>query len=215
MENVFHFRICVAAFALACLLSGCGSSKTAAPGGTEKGTDKNFYGLEIKLNECQELAEESPVTRAWGEGLSTRLSFAKTYAEGQARAALARTIAPIIKTASEENGIDYSKASSSATEGAIATDEGAKGNQITTQIAEAVVENAVVIKTNQYMQPNRQYHVFVCVEYMGGSSAMARNISDNVKQRVSDEERMKMNYDFQKFEEKVRAELDKKNAQRR
>ena len=78
-----------------------------------------------------------------------------------------------------------------------------------------MVENAVVIKTNQYMQPNRQYHVFVCVEYMGGSSAMARNISDNVKQRVSDEERMKMNYDFQKFEEKVRAELDKKNAQRR
>ena len=50
--------------------------------------------------------------------------------------------------------------------------------------------------------------------YTDSQNAIAY-ISDNVKQRVSDEERMKMNYDFQKFEEKVRAELDKKNAQRR
>ena len=207
-----QMKLMVAIFSAAALLTSCGSSKTAAPGGTEKGTKNTVWGLDIQLNECQVLAEKKPVTRAFGEGLSTRLSYAKTYAEGQARAALARTIAPIIKSAAEDSGLDFTKASSSDMDGASVTDEGSKRNNITLQIADAVVANSVVIKVNQYLQPNRQYHVFVCVEYMGGTSDMAKKIARGVTQRISDEDRMKMNYDMSKFEEKVEKELKKRDV---
>lgn len=79
------------------------------------------------------------------------------------------------------------------------------------QIAQEVIANTVVIKTNQYMQPNRQYHVFVCVEYQGGASEMAEQITKKLEQMVPDEERIKMEYQFQKFHEEIQKELEKQN----
>lgn len=64
------------------------------------------------------------------------------------------------------------------------------------------------------MQPNRQYHVFVCVEYQGDMSNMTNNIVKKVKQKVPDEDRLKMEYQFNKFEEKIKEELEKKNKER-
>lgn len=194
------------------LFSGCGGSKNVTtPGGSTVGTKPSAWGTEIELNECQVLAEASPATRAYGEATNHRLSFAKTYAEGQARAALARAIAAKIRTASNEADLAWEKFSGTASEGQSVVDEGGKADGLTLQIAEQVVENTVVIKTNQYMQPNRQYHVFVCVEYQGDASGMASKIAEKVKQQVPDEERIKMEYQFKKFEEKIQQELEKMN----
>ena len=61
------------------------------------------------------------------------------------------------------------------------------------------------------MQPNRQYHVFVCVEYQGDASSMSNKIVDRVKQLVPDEDRIKMEYQFQKFAEEIEKELAKRS----
>lgn len=197
---------------LACMLCACGGSKqvvSTTPSGVTKGTKATVWGTELELNECQLLAEESPATRAYGEATNVRLSFAKSYAEGQARAALARAIAGKITTATAESDCGWQKYAGTETEGQSATDQGSKADGSTFQIASEIIQNAVVIKTNQYMQPNRQYHVFVCIEYQGDASAMAKSISERIKQQVPDEERMKMEYQFQKFEEKIKEELEK------
>lgn len=135
----------------------------------------------------------------------------KSYAEGQARAALARAVSAIIKTATSESDLSWEKYSGTIAEGQSVTDEGSKGDGKILQIAEEVIGNTVVIKTNQYMQPNRQYHVFVCVEYQGDASSMSNKIVDRVKQLVPDEDRIKMEYQFQKFAEEIEKELAKRS----
>lgn len=168
-----RIEIIVCVFAMICLLSACGGSKqVTTPSGNTKGTKQSAWGTEIELNECQLLAEESPATRVYGEATNHRLSFAKAYAEGQARAALARAVSAIIKTATNEADLSWEKYAGTTSEGQSVTDEGSKGDGKVLQIAEEIVGNTVVIKTNQYMQPNRQYHVFVCVEYQGDASSM-------------------------------------------
>lgn len=207
-----HLKFIIAGLAAICLLNSCGGSKNATtPSGYTKGTKSTAWGTEIELNECQLLAEESPATRAYGEGTNHRLSFAKTYAEGQARAALARAVSSYITAASKEAGLNWNQYAGNDTEGQSATDEGSKGDLEVQQIAQEVIANTVVIKTNQYMQPNRQYHVFVCVEYQGGASEMAEQITKKLEQMVPDEERIKMEYQFQKFHEEIQKELEKQN----
>ena len=213
MKNKNIFRVIALCVIATTMFSACGSSqKVTTPGGTTKGTKQSAWGTEIELNDCQALAEKSPATRAWGEATNHRLSFAKAYAEGQARAALARAIASIIKTATNEADLQWEKYSGTITEGSAGTDEGSKAEGKAFQLAEQTVENTVVIKTNQYMQPNRQYHVFVCIEYQGDASSMANNIVNKVKQQVPDEDRLKMEYQFSKFEEKIKEELAKQKG---
>ena len=53
-----------------------------------------------------------------------------------------------------------------------------------------------------------QYHVFVCLEYQGDIAAKAADITDRIKQQVSDEDRQKMEEEFQEFEQKVQRELE-------
>ena len=217
MYNIFKeitMKVVKMLMAVAIVLSvfGCGSSKQAVtPGGSTKGTSQTPWGSELKLNECQILAEESPATRAYGEATNHRLSFAKAYAEGQARAALARAVSAIVRTATNESDLQWEKFAANAVEGQSVVDEGAKGDGMVLQIAEEVIGNTVVIKTNQYMQPNRQYHVFVCVEYQGDASEMANKIVDKIRQQIPDEERIKMEYQFQQFEKKIQEELAKQS----
>lgn len=209
MKHIFSFALL--GFIIIAFSSCGGSKQVTTPSGSSVGTKPSPWGTEIELNECQLLAEESPATRAYGEATNHRLSFAKAYAEGQARAALARAIGTIIKTATNESDLSWEKYAGTNSEGQAVTDEGSKGDGMVLQISEEVVSNAVVIKTNQYMQPNRQYHVFVCVEYQGDASSMANSIVDKIEQQVPDEERMKMEYQFQKFKEEIEKELAKRN----
>ncbi|MBO5187264.1 MAG: hypothetical protein J6B91_09515 [Prevotella sp.] len=215
MKSKSIFRVMALCVVTTAMFCACGSSqKTVTPGGTTKGTQQSSWGTKKEESDSQKEAEKSPATRSWGEAVNHRLSFAKSYAEGQARAALARAISGIIKTATQESDLQWNKYAGSETEGSSVTDEGSKADGLYLQIAEEIVSNTVVIKTDTYMQPNRQYHVFVCVEYQGDMSNMTNNIVKKVKQKVPDEDRLKMEYQFNKFEEKIKEELEKKNKER-
>ena len=77
------------------------------------------------------------------------------------------------------------------------------------QIAEHVLTNVVVMKTSIFQKPNGLYHVYVCVEQQDSPTTMASKIKNSISQQVSDEERLKMEYQFKKFEETVEKELGK------
>ncbi len=86
------------------------------------------------------------------------------------------------------------------------------GTNYSLQIAKEIVSNSVIINTDTYMQPNRQYHVYVCVEYQGDASTMKKKIIDKIEQKIPDEDRIKMKYELQKFEQKIDEELAKMKA---
>jgi hypothetical protein len=188
------------------ILASCGSSKvvTEDVSGRTKPND-SLHGAGIELTLSEQMALERPETRASGEGLSSRLAQAKIYAEGQARGALARAISSIIKTASEECGLGWEKYAGNGSEGNSVNDEGTKSENKTQQIANELVQNAVVIHQDNFVQPDRRYKVFVCLEYRGD----AKSIVNKIKQQIPDEDRMKMEYEFQQFEKKVNEELSK------
>lgn len=198
-----------------CLLCSCGSSKHAAytPGGTTKGTSPSADGLRLEDNECMILQEEKPTTRAWGNARNFDLSTAVAIAEGDARAKMARAIATAVTTATQQSNFNITQYAGNSTEGQEATDSGNKQNALVKQLAKEVVENAVVIKTTRYILPNRQYNIYVCLEFQGGTSGMSKRIVEKVKQQISDEDRMKMEYEFQKFQKSVDEELAKMKMQ--
>lgn len=183
------------------MLTNCGSSKKATTG---RVSDEK----KIELDECIVMADGNP-NRAFGEATNGRLSYAKQYAEGQARAALARKISTAIETATKEMDLQWNKSAYSGDEGAMAMDEGSKAEGKSQQIAKLVLENVVVMKTSVYQKPNGLYHVYVCVEQQDAPAKMASKISNQVKQQVSDEERLKMEYQFQNFEKSIEKELEK------
>ena len=188
------------------ILASCGSSKVVTEDVSSRTKPKDsLHGAAIELTLSEQMALERPETRASGEGLSSRLAQAKIYAEGQARGALARAISSIIKTASEESGLGWEKYAGNGSEGNSVNDEGTKSQNMTQQIANELVQNAVVIHQDNFVQPDRRYKVFVCLEYRGD----AKSIVNKIKQQIPDEDRIKMEYEFQKFEKKINEELSK------
>lgn len=190
----------------AMVLSSCGGSKGVAMQDT---TPKK---VKLALDECQELAMQKPEQRAWGEGINFSLSSASNAAELQARAKFARAIAAKIIAAEQSSGLTYRQNSTNMKTSESVRDEGAKSNEDIMSIAEETIKNTVIIKTSQYMMQDGSYQVFVCLEYKEGVAKMAEEITNKVKQRVSDEDRMKMEFEFSKFRERMQEELKKMNT---
>lgn len=203
MKEIKNFIFVLAA---AFVLSSCGGSKqTIAPSNLPART-------KIAKDECQLLQEKRPEIRAWGEGISYSLSSASNAAELQARAKFARALNAKVKAIEGSQNFDYNKSSTNGREGATVRDEGANRNGMQLSDAEEVIRNAVIINTSQFMLQDGSYQVFVCLEYKEGVAKMAEDITEKVKQRVSDEDRIKMQYEFQKFRELIEKELKTMNT---
>jgi hypothetical protein len=136
---------------------------------------------------------------------------AKNLAEAQARGQFARAISAKIKTASGEESFGYNSYSGDLQSGNSVQDQGSKSNDFTLSVAEGVVANTVIIKTIKFKLPNQQYEYWVCLEYQKGVAEMATEIAKKVDQKISDEERLKMNFEFDQFRKKMEAELEKMN----
>ena len=85
MKRIMYF---VSAIFVAQMFVACGGVKQVVSGGSSSSSSSSVgtFGTEIQISEAQAYAEEKPETRAWGEAKNSRLSYAKTLAEGQARA---------------------------------------------------------------------------------------------------------------------------------
>lgn len=186
--------------------TNCGSSKK---GVSMAGPTR----VKLALDECQELAQAKPATRAWGEGINFSLSEATAAAELSAREKFARAISSAIKTAQSSDGLSYRQSSTDMKQGNSVRDEGSKFNTMSMSIAEEVVRSTPIIKTSQYQQIDGSYQVFVCLEYQAGVGQLAKDVAQKVQQRVSDEDRMKMNFEFEKFRQRVEEEMKKTKAE--
>ncbi|GHT43440.1 hypothetical protein AGMMS49965_17210 [Bacteroidia bacterium] len=182
------------------MITGCGSVKPVAQA---KGAQV------LQSNVCQELQEASPSTRAVGQGTHFKEQTARNIAETQARAAFARALSSKIKTATSEETLGYDLYSGDGASGAAVSDQGAKQNDFAQSIANETISNTVVIKTYRELLPNNQYNVWVCLESQAGVADIAAKVAQKVQQRIPDEEKMKMNFEFDQYRKRVEAELEK------
>ena len=53
----------------------------------------------------------------------------------------------------------------------------------------------------------RKYTVFVCLEYNGDIVKLSKEIANKVSQKISDEQRMKIDFELENFEKEIEKEL--------
>jgi uncharacterized alkaline shock family protein YloU len=66
----------------------------------------------------------------------------------------------------------------------------------------------VNIKTSKHTLPNKQFKVYVCLEYDKDLAEMAADIAKGVEQRISDEDKLKMTFEFEEYRKQVEAKLE-------
>jgi hypothetical protein len=196
MKTINNLLIAMCFFGLV----ACGGTKQAlVPAGAVVLTD----------NPCEQAQSEKPAMRAAGKGTHFKEMSARNIAELQARAVFARAISSKIKTATSEEVLRYDIYSGDATSGNSVTDQGSKSNDFAQSIAEGIVANTVVIKTYKLLLPNKQYEYWVCLEYQGDVAQIASDIAKKVEQRIPDEQKFKMNFEFEQYRKRIEAELKK------
>lgn len=132
---------------------------------------------------------------------------ARNIAELQANAMYARKIEKAVISATEDLGISLSKYAADDKSGRSVTDQSGESNDLAASISQQVVRNAHVIKTSRYYNKNNQFTVFVCIEYGGDENALIDQIEQKVKDRISDEDRAKIESRHNEFKDKVYGKL--------
>jgi hypothetical protein len=183
------------------MIMACGSTKQSLQNTTGQ--------VAIEQDICEKLQEEKPLVRAVGTGQHFREATARNIAEVQARAQFARTLGPKIKASTADDGGGNALYSGDDLSGNAVDDQMAKINDFAQSIANEVVAGMVLIKTSKYMLPNKQYKVYVCLEYQKGVSEMATRIATKVEQKISDEQKLKMNFEFEQYRKRIEEELEK------
>ncbi|GHT10487.1 hypothetical protein AGMMS4956_01930 [Bacteroidia bacterium] len=180
-------------------MAGCGTTKVVDSTGKKA----------IVSDPCEELQQQQPAKRAVGKGTHFKEMTARNIAEAQGRAQFARALSAAVKTATDEQGYSFELYSADAKTGGAVTDQGSKSNDLVSSVANEVVANTVVIKTSKYQLPNDQFEVWVCLEYQKSVAEMAAEVAKKVAQRIPDEQKMKMNFEFDRYRERIEKELEK------
>lgn len=169
---------------------------------------EDVYGKEMKLTEAESYAFKKPGTRAAGKGVSSRESVAVQVARAQARAAFAEAISSAVNSALKISGFDVSQYAGDDEEGHEVSDGAEKTNTMIKSVSKQVIENTQVVKTNKfYNKKTRKYTVFVCLEYNGDIVKLSKEIANKVSQKISDEQRMKIDFELENFEKEIEKEL--------
>lgn len=190
------FRLC---FCLFVLMAGTVQTVNA---------QEDVYGKEMKLTEAESYALKKPGTRAAGKGVSSRESVAVQVARAQARAAFAEAISSAVNSALKISGFDVSQYAGDDEEGHEVSDGAEKTNTMIKSVSKQVIENTQVVKTNKfYNKKTRKYTVFVCLEYNGDIAKLSKEVANKVSQKISDEQRMKIDFELENFEKEIEKEL--------
>lgn len=179
------------------LMTACGTTKKAVT--TTPGEDAE--GFSAMSNEpCVELYEQSPRTRAYGQGQHYKEMTARNIAELQARAAYARTIESAVRSATDDIGLDLSQYAGDQNIGNSVTDQAGAAHSLVEEIAQQVVRNTHVIKTTRYYnKQNGQYKIYVCIEYNGDEDALVDMVGQKIENRISDADRTKIKNNYTEF----------------
>lgn len=179
------------------LFVGCKTSKNVTTDGE----------VALKVDQCIELQEKAPDRRAWGEGTDYTLTDATAYAQASARANFAYMLESAIEAGTSGSAQRYNKASSDGENGGIVSDRTGLNKNLFSVVTQQIVNNTALIKTSPYKLKDGQYHVFVCIEYRGSIGDMATSIANKVNEQLSEEEKMRINFDYQQFKKEIEEQL--------
>lgn len=205
INNKYHpimKRTIILTATILCLLTACGTAKRTTSAGGE-----NPYGKAVASEPCIELYEQAPFKRAYGQGQHFKEMTARNIAELQANAMFARKIEQAVIAATEDLGVSLSKYAADDKNGRSVTDQSGESNDLAASIAQQVIRNAHVIKTTRYIAKNNQFTVFVCSEYGSDEDALVGLIEQKVKDRISDEDRAKIESRHDEFKGRVYGKL--------
>ena len=175
--------------------------------------DDNSYGVEIKKTETELYAEQAPGKRSAANGQAFTKEAAEQFARNNARAKYAEAIESAVISAAKTVYGEMSEFAADEKSGESATEGGQKQHTLAQTVAEQVIANTNVVKTQTFRAKNNRYTVFVCLEYNGEVAELAADIAQQVKQRVSEKSRKRIESDLSKFEEEVKFELFKNKQQ--
>lgn len=194
MKKIYLLVILAAA-----LMVSCGTTKTTS-------AQKKAQAEEVllPLDACEEYAMEKPAKRAAGVGTHFKEQTATSIAQAQARANLARALQTQIITATEEFGGSHELFSADGTSSESATDQSAKASDQVMAFAKENIKGAVMVKKTRYKTANNQFKVYVCVEYQEEIADMAAKVSKKLTERLSQEQKARIDWDQKKFEDKMK-----------
>lgn len=185
-------------FAVASMLFvACKSTKTVVSDGE----------VAIKVDQCIELQEKAPERRAWGEGTDYTMTDATAYAQASARTNFSYMLEAAVEAGTSHSAQKYNKASSDGENGGLVSDRTGLDKNFYSVVTQQIVKNTAVIKTSPYKQKDGQYHVYVCIEYRGAVGEMAESIASKVNEQLSDEEKLKIQFDYQQFKKEIEEQL--------
>ena len=192
----------LAILAIALMSFSCGRTKKVI---TSEAV--NPYGKAVASEPCIELYEQAPYKRAYGNGQHFKEATARNIAELQARAMFARKIEAAVLAATEDIGVSLEKYAADDQSGRSVTDQSGEGNDLAMSIAQQVIRNTHTIKTTRYLKSNNQFTVFVCMEYAGDENTLVDHIEQNVKDRISQDDRAKIEQRHNQFRQRILGNL--------
>lgn len=166
--------------------------------------------IEEQLTDVELYAQESPATRSAGVGRAFTESAAEQFARNDARAKFAEAIESAVLSAAKTVYGEIEEFAADMENSEYANDGGQKQNSLQKTVANQTVSNTVVAKKQKFREQNNRYVVYVCLEYSGDVAELTANIAENVKKRVSDKSRKRIEQNLQKFEDEIALELNKK-----
>lgn len=166
--------------------------------------------IEEQLTDVELYAQESPATRSAGVGRAFTESAAEQFARNDARAKFAEAIESAVLSAVKTVYGEIEEFAADMENSESAKDGGQKQNSLQKTVANQTVSNTVVAKKQKFREQNNRYVIYVCLEYSGDVAELTSNIAENVKKRVSDKSRKRIEQDLQKFEDEIALELNKK-----
>lgn len=170
--------------------------------------DDSVYGDKQDLTESQKYALKKPATRASGMGQSMRENIARQKAMDNARGALSQALEMAIMNASKTLSFDMEQYAASDEDGESLYEGGSRSNSIVKTICQNVLKGTPIVKEDKfYKKKNRMFTVFVCVEYNGSESDLAEETVKQLKNRISDKDRKRIDEELGKWQEEIEKEL--------
>lgn len=178
--------------AAAMVMVGCGNKKVAPTKGE----------VEVVVP-CKEFKSDKHTLRANGNAISPNMQNATDKAVAAARRELATSIDATIKRVVDQYASSYDLND--------AADFRSKMQDITRTVVSQQLTGSVVVcdkvtRSND-KDGNIMYHAYVAVEL--STSEILEGINDAAKNKVSDEEKLRTDFEYEKFKQTFEAEMAK------
>lgn len=165
-------------------------------------------GSKVEKTDAEKYAEKKPGKRSSGKGVAPKESAARQLARLDARANFAEALSSAITSAAADFTGEHQQYSGDDEEGANLNDAGGRFSTIAKSVSKEVIQNTVEVKKDTYYNKRtRRYTVYVCMEFNGEVGEMVQQTVNKMRQRVSPQDRKRIDENMKEFERKIEQEL--------